>query len=124
MDGSALKVNQAGIVATLVLAFLLSAVTPVAYWLVAALALVMLLGAWQPRLGLFRQLYFRVLKPARLLTPAPRRESPKPHAFAQLLGGLMLLAASVVFAAGLAFAGWLLAWIVIILAFANLAFDF
>ena len=83
MDGTALKVNQAGIVATLLLAFLLSAITPGAYWLVAALAVVMLLGAWQPRLGLFRQLYFRLLKPAKLLTPAPRRESPKPHAFAQ-----------------------------------------
>ena len=124
MDRSALKVNQAGIVATLVLAFLLSAVTPVADWLVALLALVMLLGVWQPRLGLFRQLYFRVLKPARLLAPAPRRESPRPHAFAQLIGGLMLLAASLVFAAGLTLGGWLLAWIVIILAFANLAFDF
>ena len=124
MDGTALKVNQAGIIATLLLAFLLSAITPVVYWLVPLLAIVMLLGAWQPRLGLFRQLYLQVLRPAKLLTPAPRRESPKPHAFAQLLGAIMLVLASLVFATGLTPGGWVLAWIVSILAFANLAFDF
>jgi hypothetical protein len=58
------------------------------------------------------------------LRPAPRRESPKPHAFAQLLGGVMLVLASLVFAASATLLGWALAWIVIILAFANLAFDF
>ncbi|MEO6797513.1 MAG: DUF4395 family protein, partial [Candidatus Dormibacter sp.] len=88
------------------------------------LALVMLLGVAQPRLGLFRQFYLSVLKPARVLTPSPSRESPKPHAFAQLLGGIMLVLASLVFAVGLTLGGWLLAWIVIILAFVNLAFNF
>ncbi len=124
VDRTALKVNQAGIVATLLVAFLLSALTPVAIWLVPMLALVMLLGTWQPRLGLFRQLYFAVLKPAGVLQPSPRRESPKPHAFAQLMGGVMLVLASLVFAASATLLGWVLAWIVIILAFANLAFDF
>jgi len=124
VDRTALKVNQAGIIGTLLLAFLLSAITPAAIWLVPLLALVMLLGTAQPRLGLFRQLYFGVLKPAGLLTPSPRRESPKPHAFAQLLGGVMLVIASVVFALGATLVGWMLAWIVIVLAFANLAFDF
>ena len=124
VDRTALKVNQAGIIATLLLAFLLSALTPVAIWLVPLLALVMLLGTWQPRLGLFRQFYYAILKPAGVLRPTPRRESPKPHAFAQLLGGVMLLLASLVFAASATLLGWALAWIVIILAFANLAFDF
>jgi len=124
VDRTALKVNQAGIVATLLVAFLLSALTPVAIWLVPLLAVVMLLGSWQPRLGLFRQIYFAVLKPAGMLRPAPRRESPKPHAFAQLLGGVMLVLASLVFAASVTLIGWVLAWIVIVLAFANLAFDF
>lgn len=124
VDRTALKVNQAGIIGTLLVAFLLSALTPVAIWLVPVLALVMLLGTWQPRLGLFRQFYFSVLKPAGVLRPAARRESPKPHAFAQLLGGVMLVLASLVFAASLNLLGWALAWIVIILAFANLAFDY
>jgi hypothetical protein len=124
VDRTALKVNQAGIIATLLVAFLLSALTPVAIWLVPLLALVMLLGVAQPRLGLFRQLYLGVLKPARVLTPSPSRESPKPHAFAQLVGGVMLVIASLVFAIGLTLGGWLLAWIVIILAFVNLAFNF
>jgi hypothetical protein len=124
VDGTALKVNQAGIIATLLLAFLLSALTPLAIWLVPLLALVMLLGAWQPRFGLFRQVYHAVLKPAGLLRPAPRRESPRPHAFAQLMGGAMLVIASLVFATGLGLLGWALAWIVIVLAFVNLAFNF
>ena len=119
-----MKVNQAGIIVTLLLAFLLSALTPWAIWLVPLLALVMLLGTWQPRLGLFRQLYLVALKPAGLLMPAPRRESAKPHAFAQLLGGVMLVIASLVFAASVTPLGWVLAWVVIVLAFANLAFDF
>ena len=124
VDRTALKVNQAGIIATLLLAFLLSALTPVAIWLVPLLALVMLLGTWQPRLGLFRRFYYAILKPAGVLRPAPRRESPKPHAFAQLLGGVMLLLASLVFAASATLLGWALAWIVIILAFAHPAFEF
>ncbi|MDQ6691981.1 MAG: DUF4395 domain-containing protein [Candidatus Dormibacteraeota bacterium] len=124
VDRTALKVNQAGIIATLLVAFLLSALTPVVIWLVPVLALVMLLGTWQPRLGLFRQLYFALLKPAGVLRPSPRRESPRPHAFAQLLGGVMLVLASLVFAASATLLGWVLAWVVIILAFANLAFDF
>lgn len=124
VDRTALKVNQAGIVATLLLAFLLSALTPVAIWLVPLLALVMLLGTWQPQLGLFRQFYFAALNPAGVLRPSPRRESPKPHAFAQLIGGVMLVLASLVFAASATLLGWVLAWIVIILAFVNLAFDF
>ena len=124
VDRTALKVNQAGIVGTLLVAFLLSALTPAAIWLVPLLALVMLLGTWQPRLGLFRQFYFGVLKPAGVLRPSPRRESPKPHAFAQLMGGVMLVLASLVFAASATLLGWVLAWIVIVLAFVNLAFDF
>ena len=124
MDRTALKVNQAGIIATLLLAFLLSALTPVAIWLVPLLALVMLLGTWQPRLGLFRQFYFGVLKPAGVVRPSPRRESPKPHAFAQLMGGVMLVLASLVFALSVNPLGWALVGIVVILAFVNLAFDF
>ena len=124
VDRTALKVNQAGIIATLLVAFLLSALTPIATWLVPLLALVMLLGTWRPRLGLFRQFYLAGLKPAGILKPAPRRESPKPHAFAQLLGGVVLVLASLIFAASVTPLGWALAWIVLILAFANLAFDF
>ena len=90
VDRTALKVNQAGVIGTLLLAFLLSALTPAAIWLVPLLALVMLLGVAQPRLGLFRQFYLSVLKPARVLTPSPSRESPKPHAFPPRLGGTIL----------------------------------
>jgi hypothetical protein len=41
-----------------------------------------------------------------------------------LMGGAMLALASLVFAASATLLGWVLAWIVIVLAFVNLAFDF
>jgi hypothetical protein len=124
VDRTALKVNQGGIVLTLLVAFILSAVLAPIIVLVPLLALVMIAGSLNPSLGLFRQLYLRLLRPAGLLRPRPLPDNPRPHAFAQLLGGIMLLIASLVFWAGLTLAGWILVWVVIALAFVNLAFDF
>jgi len=41
-----------------------------------------------------------------------------------VLGGAMLVLASLTFALSLTLLGWVLAWIVIVLAFVNLAFDY
>lgn len=124
IDRTALKVNQAGIVLTLLLAFLLSAIWPALVWAVPLLAVVMLVGALEPRAALFRQVYVVGLRPAGLLQARPVAESPKPHAFAQILGGVFLLLASLAFLLGSSLVGWALAWIVLLLAFANLAFGF
>jgi hypothetical protein len=110
IDRTALKVNQAGIVLTVLLAFLLSALLP-ALWI-------------EPRAALFRQVYLAVLRPAGLLRPRPVEESPRPHNFAQILGGVFLLLASLAFLLALPIVGWALAWIVLLLAFVNLAFGF
>ena len=123
VDHSALKTNQLGIVATVIVAVGASAFFWPAVWLIPALALVLLLGTGHGDLALFKQLYFRVLKPRGLVRPRPVNESPAPHNFAQGLGGVFLVLASVLLpftpVAGLA-----LAVLVAILAFVNLAFGF
>jgi hypothetical protein len=124
IDRTALKVNQAGIVLTVLLAFLLSAIWPALVWALPVLALVMLVGALEPRAALFRQAYLTILRPAGLLRPRPVEESPRPHNFAQILGGVFLLLASLAFVLSVPLLGWALAWIVLLLAFVNLAFGF
>ncbi len=124
IDRTALKVNQAGIVLTLLLAFLLSAIWPALVWAVPVLAAVMLVGSIEPRAALFRQVYAVALRPTGLLRPRPVEESPRPHTFAQILGGVFLLLASLAFLLAAPVVGWALAWIVLLLAFVNLAFGF
>jgi hypothetical protein len=124
IDRTALKVNQAGIVLTLLLAFLLSAIWPGLVWAVPVLAAVMLIGSIEPRAALFRQVYSVGLRPAGLLRARPVAESPRPHTFAQVLGGVFLALATLAFVLGATVVGWALAWTVLLLAFVNLAFGF
>ena len=123
VDHSALRVNQVGIVATVLVAVAASAVRWPAVLLIPALAAVLLIGTASPRLALFKQLYFQVLKPRGIVKPLPVAESPAPHNFAQGLGGVFLVAASVLLVAAPA-AGLALALLVAALAFVNLAFNY
>src|SRR5437763_16135935 len=123
VDHSALKVNQTGIVATVLVAFVGSAFFTPLIWLIPLLAIVLLLGTFVPQLALFKQLYFRVLKPAGIVKPRPVQDRPEPHNFAQGLGGVFLALASallVPFEIG----GLALALLVAVLAFVNLAFGY
>ena len=115
VDQTALRVNQASIIALLVIAFLLD--QP---WLVAFVAAVMLIGTLWPRVALFKLLYTRLLKPLGWPRAHVIADDPQPHLFAQGLGAAFLLASALAFAAGGALLGWLLAWIVIVLAAVNL----
>ncbi len=124
VDRTALKVNQAGIIGTLLLSFLVSAVWRPAVWLVPALAGVMLLGTFVPQAAVFILFYARVLRPNGILKPRPVGESPRPHNFAQLLGGIFLALASITFLLAATTLGWGLVWIVILLAAVNLFFGF
>ncbi|TMD54000.1 MAG: DUF4395 domain-containing protein [Chloroflexi bacterium] len=123
VDHSALRVNQAGIIATVLLAFLGSFVSVWFELLIPALAVVLLLGTWKPELALFKQLYFKVLKPRGIVKPRVIEDSPVPHNFAQGLGGVFVVVASVLLPI-LAPAGLALALLVGVLAFINLAFGY
>jgi hypothetical protein len=119
VDLMALKVNQSFIVVLLAWAYLFN--WP---WLVALVAVVMLVGTFLPEAGLFKQFYSRVLRPAGLLKPQVVADAPQAHLFAQGVGGLFLLGASLAFVGGWAALGWVLTGVVIALAAVNLLFGF
>ena len=123
VDHSALKVNQAGIVATVLVAFVGSIPYRPLLILIPVLAIVMLAGTVAPRLALFKQLYFHVLKPRGIVKPRPVQDRPEPHNFAQGLGGVFLALASVLLIP-LPVAGLALSLLVAVLAFVNLAFGY
>jgi hypothetical protein len=123
VDHSALKVNQAGIVATVLVAFAGSYFYRPLLVLIPLLAVVLLLGTVAPRLALFKQIYFKVLKPRGIVKPQPVQDRPEPHNFAQGMGGVVLAISSALLLP-LPFAGLALALLVAVLAFVNLAFGF
>jgi hypothetical protein len=123
VDHSALKVNQAGIVATVLVAFIGSAFFRPALVLIPLLSIVLLLGTFAPRLALFKQLYFKVLKPRAIVKPRPIQDRPEPHNFAQGMGGVVLAIASL-FLVPLPVIGLALSLLVAILAFINVVFGY
>lgn len=123
VDHSALKVNQTGIVVTVLVAFIGSAFFRPALVLIPLLAVVLLVGTVAPRLALFKQFYFKVLKPRGILKPRPIQDRPEPHNFAQGMGGVVLVLSSLLLLA-LPVAGLALALLVAVLAFVNLAFGY
>jgi len=123
VDHSALKVNQTGIVTTVLVAFIGSAFFQPLLILIPLLAVVLLVGTFAPRFALFKQLYFQVLKPRGIVKAQPVQDRPEPHNFAQGMGGVVLGIASVLLIS-LPVAGLALALLVAVLAFVNLAFGF
>ena len=119
VDHTSLKVNQAFIIAFLILAFVLNSV-----WLVAFVAAVMLLGTAVPSLSLFKRVYQHLLRPAGLVKPSVLVDNPEPHRFAQGFGGVVLLAALAALGAGAAVIGWVLVGLVVVLAALNLFLGF
>ena len=123
VDHSALKVNQAGIVVTVLVTFVGSFFSLTFLALIPLLGIVLLLGTFVPQLALFKQIYFKVLKPAGIVKPRPVQDRPEPHNFAQGLGGVFLgIASALLFVTPIASIA--LALLVAALAFVNLAFGY
>jgi hypothetical protein len=123
VDHSALKVNQTGIVATVLVAFIGSAFYRPLLVLIPLLAVVLLVGTFAPQLALFKQVYFRILKPRGIVKPRPVQDRPEPHNFAQGMGGVVTAIAALLLVP-LPVAGLALALLVAVLAFVNLAFGY
>jgi uncharacterized protein DUF4395 len=123
VDHSALKVNQTGIVATVLVAFIGSAFFRPLLVLIPLLAVVLLVGTFAPQLALFKQFYFKVLKPRGIVKPRPVQDRPEPHNFAQGLGGVFLVISSVLLLP-VPVLGLAVALLVAVLAFINLAFGY
>ena len=130
VDHSALKVNQTGIIVTVLVAVIGSAFVGPLILLIPLLAIVLLLGTFVPRLALFKQLYFQVLKPSGIVKPRPVQDRPEPHNFAQGLGGVFLaVATALLYLAtptygAISILGFAVALLVAVLAFVNLAFGY
>ena len=123
VDYSALKVNQTGIIVTVLVAFIGSFFSLTFLALIPLLGIVLLLGTFVPQLALFKQIYFKVLKPAGVVKPRPVQDRPEPHNFAQGLGGVFLgIASALLFVTPIASIA--LALLVAALAFVNLAFGY
>ncbi|MDW8232337.1 MAG: DUF4395 domain-containing protein [Roseiflexaceae bacterium] len=118
-DRTALRVNQAAIIALLLVAFIVN--LP---WLVVIVAAIMTLGALSPELAIFQRLYRDVLRPAGILRPDIHHEDAAPHRFAQGIGAATLILASLALFLGAPTIGWALALLVIALAAINLIFGF
>ena len=114
VDHNAIRTNQTLIVSLLLVAFILN--IPL---LATLVGLVMLSGSAFGRPG-FLPVYRRVLLPLGWVKPYVVPDHPEPHSFAQTMGGVVLLIASIAFLAGSWGLGWALAWIVILLASLNL----
>jgi hypothetical protein len=119
LDRTALRVNQAAIIALLAIGFVVD--QP---WLVVFVCAVMAAGTAFPRAALFQRLYRDILRPAGLLRPDLHDEDAAPHRFAQGLGAAVLLVANVALFGGANTIGWGLAFVVIALAAINLIFGF
>jgi hypothetical protein len=118
IDHSPIKTNQGAIIVLLLLSFILD--TP---WLVAVVAVVMLLGSLLGRPG-FGFLYHLLLKPLGWLRPDVFADHPEPHRFAQAVGGVFASASALLLFVGIKLPGWVCTWVVIILAAFNLLLGF
>jgi Domain of unknown function (DUF4395) len=119
VDHSALRTNQAFIIGCLLAAFI------TASWpLVAFVSAVMIIGTLWPGAGLFKLIYGRILRPLGLIKPDVIQDNPEPHLFAQGLGGAFTLGGTLALLAGATVVGWVLTWIVIVLAALNLFLGF
>jgi hypothetical protein len=118
-DRSAVRVNQALIIAFLVLGFILN--QPL---LVAFVAAVMAIGTAFPAAALFQRIYRDLLRPAKLIRPNVHAEDAAPHRFAQGMGAGVLIVSLIAFLAGSTGLGWALSILVIVLAGINLFFGF
>ncbi len=115
IDYSALRVNAA------LTALLLSVALTSGIWaFVAYVSAVLLISALYPPMAQFTLFYFRFLKSAGIVKPDVRTSRPEPHLFAQLLGGILTLLATLALLAHVQAAGVLLVWVVLGLALLQL----
>jgi hypothetical protein len=119
LDKSALRFNQISIITLVLIGYILD--QPV---LPAIVAVVLLAGSISPRFALFKLTYRHVIKPLGIMRPDPVDDIPAPHEFAQLLGGIVLGIGVYFLITGFSVLGWGLAWVVVLLAAANVFLGF
>ena len=119
VDQSAIKVSQGSMVTLLVVAFVFD-VWP----LVLVVAILNTLGVISPNLDLTRHLYFRVLGPLGWVEPNVMPDHPEPHRFAKGVGAVLAAVAALFLGLGVTTVGWILVWVLMLLALLNLVVGF
>jgi ABC-type uncharacterized transport system permease subunit len=119
VDPNVLRFNQISLVTLIVIAALTN--TPA---LVAILGAILLAGSFNPKLALFKNLYSSLVRPALRLAVNRVPDDPRAHNFAQTLGGIFLIVATLAFLVGSNLVGWTLAALVASLALVNLTTQF
>lgn len=114
VDHAALRTNQAMIIGLGILAFILNQA-----WLVVFVALVMAAGTALKKPG-FGFVYRRLLLPLKLVKKDVLADNPEPHRFAQGFGAVVLSFGALALFLGNNPVGWVLVWMVIVLAGLNL----
>lgn len=117
VDHAALRTNQASIISLLLIAFI--ADLPL---LALFVAFAMLLGTLTRRPGFL--LVYKTLKRMGIIKPELLRDDVEPHQFAQGFGVVVLFISSSAALIGFPILGWILVWVVIVLAGVNLFFGF
>lgn len=123
VDLNALKTNQTLIVVLVALGFVLG-IDAGGAWLVSFVAVSLAIGAARPGYGPFQLFYRRVLRATGVISARPRPEEAAPHRFAQAMGAAVLAVSAIALFAGATGFGWVLGWLVVALALANLLFGF
>ena len=119
VDQSQTRVNQVSMILVLLVAFVLDL-----WWLVAVIAVINTIGVLHPPLLVWRWLYRGLLRPSGLVKPDVIPDHPEPHRFAMAVGGVLAAIATVLLVMGWSTAGWVVTWILILLAGLNLFLGF
>ena len=120
LDSQRLKFSQGCVVVLTALAFLFS--QPI---LVLLAALCLALSALVPQASPFRLLYQKMAVPLHLLQPRVVEDDPAPHRFAQAIGAIFTIAATIfLFLTPAHTVGWVLDLIVFVLSTLNFAVGF
>lgn len=119
VDQSQTRVNQASMILVLLIGFVLD------LWVfVAAVAVINIVGVLAPQLLVWRWLYRGLLKPLGVVRPDVIVDHPEPHRFAMAVGGGLATLSTLLFLLRLSTAGWVAAWVLIVLAGLNLFLGF
>lgn len=119
VDRTALKFNEITIITLVAVAFVLN--LP---WLLLILGGILAVAAAQPRWSLLRVTYQRIVVPLGVLRPRVAPGEFTPRRFTQGLAATVLGLSTVALYSGFAVIGWVLAWLVALLAGLSLTTNF
>lgn len=114
VDHNGIKTGQALTIILLIAGFVLNA------WpLIALVAVAQLLGGLGAPFAPYKLIYRYIILPTGLVKPRVEPDNPEPHRFAMLVGAVFNGAGTVALLTGAPVLGWVLVWIVVVLANLN-----